>query len=166
MSLILRSEKGSRLTISEMDGNLLYLEDFANTNGFETIIIDISSSEILDLYKTPIELLPSPGLDKYYIWKGLIEYTHVSLAYSLGNGAIKISNLAPSPKRGSFFPVDLINKKYNQSASFNSETPQGSLNYPVSLNNGVSLSSTNENPTSGNGTFRIKLDYKVITFGW
>jgi hypothetical protein len=32
MSLILRSEVGRRLTINEVDGNLLYLQNLANTN--------------------------------------------------------------------------------------------------------------------------------------
>jgi len=30
--LILRTQKGTKLTISEMDGNLTYLEDLANSN--------------------------------------------------------------------------------------------------------------------------------------
>jgi len=43
MSLITRTEKGSKLTIQEMDGNLTYLESLAQSDGLEYITEDTTS---------------------------------------------------------------------------------------------------------------------------
>lgn len=165
MPLITRTDKGSRLTIQEMDGNLTYLENLASTGGFESIEINLSSSQILNLFTSPVELLPAPGAGKYYVWKGFVEYTHVSTAYKLPSGYLKISNSAPYSKRGTAIDGNLIKETYSQITTFNSETTIGDVVSSNPLNNGVSILSSNENPTLGNGTIKIKLDYKVISFG-
>ena len=65
MSLILRQQKGSKLTISEMDGNLTYLEELAINGGKLEAIVEVNSSQLSSAYtENPIELLQSPPAGK------------------------------------------------------------------------------------------------------
>jgi hypothetical protein len=147
------------LTIS---GNLVVS---GTSNDWQSITINISSSQILNLKSQPIELLPPPGDNKYYIWEGNIEYTYGTIGYKLVSGYLLISNSTPNNKRGSNIDGNLIRESVNQIASFSSYTDKDDSNVGVPLNVGVSISSTIENPTNGDGTLKIKLNYKVITFG-
>jgi len=53
MSLITRTSKGSKLTIQEMDSNLLYLQDLANSGGGgSTTIIELTYTELTGLTST------------------------------------------------------------------------------------------------------------------
>jgi hypothetical protein len=155
MPLITRQGKGSKLTIAEMDGNLIYLEDLANTGGFETITIDISSSEILGLggLGGSIELLPAPGGNKYYTWYGVLEFFPGSNTYSVsGPLVIKMD------KSTYTVDVDLESPAINIATCNMFLDGKGSF----TLNKNVTLDYTGVSAiTGGNGTLKVKITYKI-----
>jgi hypothetical protein len=132
-------------------------------------IVNISSAQILAMGTTPIELLPAPGVDKYYdIDKIVLEYTHVTTGYN--NGGILINNLG-----GSAWSLTVSNEflDWGNNTFIICDTnsiSQVDLNSgtivlnPNDINIALTLSS-NSNPTDGDGTLRVKIYHKTITFG-
>jgi len=57
MPLVTREGKGSKLTVQEMDGNLLYLDDKANISGYTKASYTISPGDLLSLSTRPVKLL-------------------------------------------------------------------------------------------------------------
>ena len=139
--------------------------------GFEyaETIVNISSAQILAMGTTPIELLPAPGVGKYYdIDKITFEYTHNTTAYTYSSylyvygqteyGVVTSLITDPNDKvwilrpNGTTPPVDGV-ENY-------------SFGYGEQLNNSVTIGTWDaSNPTLGDGTLRVKVYYKTITFG-
>ena len=194
MPLTLRQDKGSALTISEMDGNFTYLSSsiatsspvsasYATTSsysttatqldGVQTTIVNIPSASILTMGSSYIELLPSPGVGKYYdINKVIVEYTHVTTAYTLTD-SIFVGNNNEDPL--SFTFANLITSSENRCWVINGEQATGddypdtsynaSSNRPIN-NEAVVIGTWNTtNPTLGDGTMRVIITYTTRTFG-
>ena len=146
--------------------------EIVDMNGYTETIVNISSSQILNMGSSPIELLPPPGAGKYYYFNSIfVEYTHMSVPYTL------TANLY----FGTDYQFPLITH-YMLNNSFNSfiTVYQSSLYVddisgtsgiivlsPSPLaNNPLTLTTwDNSNPTEGNGTLRLKIYHKTITFG-
>jgi hypothetical protein len=172
MSLVTREGKGSKLTIAEMDGNLTYLEQLATESGgseYTETIVDISSAQILNMGTTPIELLPELGSGQYYeVGKMIIEYTHNTSAYNStsnwlytdgGYHAFFASIIKNASNRLSMsgFPVASIDAAAGVASYGDNE---------VSYFNKLKLSTWDaDDPTDGDGTLRVKIYHKTITFG-
>ena len=175
MPLTLRQDKGSALTIQEMDDNFVY----AAAGGTTTTIVNVPSASILNMGSSPIELLPAPGANQYYdVEKIILEYTHVSTAYTLGT----VTRLRVSDSNGMMFfdgdpaqlsevvnnvsrltPITVFN---NAAGAGGSEITQGyfytndtlSLSTISDLGSGVDV-------TLGDGTLRVIITYTTRTFG-
>jgi hypothetical protein len=136
-------------------------------------IVNISSAQILAMGTTPIELLPSPGAGKYYdINKVVIEYTHVSTPYTFSAddsiglwfydgatyGDYSYLNLPPNNVN---YVWDTSISGTNWNAVSELQMVKGQV-----LNSAFELGMFNgTDPTLGNGTMRVKIYSKTITFG-
>jgi len=165
-NLILQSTQGF-----DIGGNELLVSDFCilfndtvgpvwqvlyNTE-YKTKVVDISSAEILAMGTTPIELLPTPGVGKYYEIENIIlEYTHVSSPYST------FASLAFLLGTNPLFYIDgMITVSSN---SFKKGTDTQFL--ANLLNTALNLSTADSSdPTLGDGTLRVIIKYKTRTFG-
>jgi hypothetical protein len=132
-------------------------------------IVNISSAQILAMGTTPIELLPAAGANSYYdINKVVLEYTYGNSAYAVTDDfQIKDSDgsvVAVAPSYLLVFTQDVAwtGSLRNQLNAVSSPT---GYNYgeAIILNSAYTISCTN--PTLGDGTLRVKIYYKVITFG-
>ena len=127
------------------------------------IEVNVTSADILVSNTTPSELLPSPGVGKYYDAKFIVEYDYNTTQYSVGG-----SNLT--------FIYDGTNYVYqvckldtlNNDIVLFPRVEIGSSIYAVggmNLNSSLSLYTENADPTTGNGTMLFKIWYSVRTLG-
>jgi hypothetical protein len=121
---------------------------------------------------TPIELLPAAGVGKYYdIEKVVIEYSHVTTAYTIsGTGIINLFGNAGG-YLGNIFASSLIGNAENRAITFSLSSPS----YTDVVNGYATLEAQaiNDNISlfldgtiaDGDGTLRVKIYHKTITFG-
>jgi hypothetical protein len=152
---------------AHIDGQIVTV--YPQAGGGTTEVVNISSAQILAMGTTPIELLPAAGANKYYdIEKVILEYTHVTTAYSSPDLVIKSNGslwgfvysqfvlLA-----GSESTVTFVNKPMDYNSTDFITTP---YNFP--LNTDLTIGTyDNSNPTLGDGTLRAIITYTLRTFG-
>jgi hypothetical protein len=183
MPLITRTEKGSKLTIQDMDGNLEYLETLGETMGYTKYVISIPSSSILDFQNTRPEIIPNALTTSslYVIHPTLsyVEYEFNTTPYTVigGGGANQIGSFGASisyydePAESLYtvvtFDENILGFQSNGFSGFtNSElNPRGfSMQLSGSLPLVVQLPSVDlENP--GDGSLRVVVYAKQIIFG-
>jgi hypothetical protein len=138
---------------------------------YQTTIVNISSSQILNMNGEPgnnIELLPAPGLNKYYQVDNIIlEYTH---------------NTTPYANVGSYFFIDgggFFNQRVQSEfiivSYSNAQIINPSPNFTDSffvfnatmeiLDQPLLFKSSDNTITNGDGTMRAIIKYKIKTFG-
>ena len=157
------------------------IDTIFSMSGYTETIVNISSSQILNMGTTPIELLPAPGVNKYYdIEQIAFEYTYGTTPYSgiqyiTYAGRLINSDLIQAEENRVL--TILPNVSYSAARSFNNgETTNliniiesfNRINDPIVISSSifVNLSGFEEaNPTDGDGTMRAIIKYKVRTFG-
>ena len=145
---------------------------------YQTTIVNISSSQILNMGTTPIELIPAAGVNKYYdIEKIILEFIFNTTSYS--NTVYYLYNSSNNRRRYIEYSTDPVNfvvtTDFNTSPEptpvFGSSPSRLLLERPIQENEGVYLKSLGYddaeplNPTDGDGTMRAIIKYKVRTFG-
>ena len=168
MPLIKRSDKGSPLSIAEMDGNLDYL------NNVDTYLeVDISKEQILAM-ASEIEILPALPANSYYTFSNvIIEYTAGATPYTFTSDWLYLWSAQVDE-----FPLvasSMLASANNQAVELGNS---GGAILQVALSwteaqardmtsiDSLRLSSFNgSNPTLGDGTMKVKLWYTVRTFG-
>lgn len=181
MPLITRQGKGSRLTIEEMDGNLelLYTQSLTPSDGYSYAEVFISSSQILAMGTTPVELLPTLDLNEYYeIDKILFEYTHVTTGYTSDLYTILTGQIGTASEFaiitntllnniGGFNHILEVRK--NNTYTESSETGGSAVLWdPMVMRNEQAVYLTTYsggNPTGGDSTLRAIIKYKIREFG-
>jgi len=137
--------------------------------------VDISSAQILSMGTTPIELIAPQGADKYCMVSDLIieetggsvgyDFTGLNMALNNNDGdfttAMQQLSSGENEKRvfrlGALFLSSYLN---------NGTTDQPWLYVSSAINSGLYLTTDTEaDPTSGNGTMKVKIWYTVRTFG-
>jgi hypothetical protein len=136
----------------------------AGGSDYTETIVNITSAQILAIGTTPVTLLPAPGSGMYYdIDKVIIEYTHNTNAYTSSDYLMMLGVDAayayPHP--------NLITSAKNMVVKFSPSLTTGlGAVYADEINTSVSLTTeAASNPTLGDGTLRVKIYHKTITFG-
>lgn len=143
--------------------------DSANVSQLLYKEVDISSTEILNLGGTPIELLSGLTAPEYYtIDKIILEYTEGTTSYSFGNyislfyGGSSIANIKK----------ELIDNSENSivclSLSLPTQVTAADTSISPSFFQGTGLfigTLDSSDPTGGNGTIKAKIWYTIQTFG-
>jgi hypothetical protein len=142
--------------------------------GFEyaETIVNISSAQILAMGTTPIELLPAAGANKYYDWYAIIEMTPGTTKYTCADDILvgdSSSYFGQILFRTLIDDADLNPSVIQISSKSGQNEIQGGayvVSYKTMLNRPVEMLTYNAtNPTLGDGTMRVKVYYKTITFG-
>lgn len=155
--------------IDEIIKKINDLEENGNVYGYKYYAeVDISSSQILTLGSSKVELLPTLSGEKYYdVGKIILEYKHVTTPYSLSDlylqtfgqsniffvkylilnsaNAIAIGSMA-----GGGYIESTENIKYSNSEGLNKKLELGTYN--------------NSNPSGGDGTLKAKIWYNIHAF--
>lgn len=135
--------------------------------GFEyaETIVNISSAQILAMGTTPIELLPAAGANKYYDWYAIVEYTFNTGGYSvISNYVLGTSNTFEGGTiQLNFLGTENIACILRPSPSVVSTE---ATYFGVQMNDSIVFTTWgSDNPTNGDGTLRVKIYHKTITFG-
>jgi hypothetical protein len=146
-------------------------------SNYTELIVNVSSAQILTMGDTPVEILPAPGAGKYYDidWKSsFIEFTAGTSSYNTGTIDRVVFNYtdgySSNMVTGDFLAEsDNVIVPMLANMIWSTSSNVVIMGYTF-LNTGLILqsfdaSSNTENPTLGNGTMRIKVYYKEITFG-
>jgi hypothetical protein len=116
---------------------------------------------------SPIPLLAAPGVGFYYdIPKVILEYTHISTAYTYPGGA---KSLVIGYAQIAIINPDLLSNTNNRVCIIEPTKHQidsDTAHSTIELNQALSFSTNNfSNPTTGNGTILAKIWYKIRSFG-
>lgn len=147
------------------------LEDIKNyleASEWTEIVINVSSAQILSMGSSPIQLLPNAGLNKYYVFEGVLEFIGTGTQYSVSANKIRIYYDQSFNGAGCYFDKGFIESKGSSVIPFTSIPNVGTNDNQngIGFNSSIFLSTDDvSNPTSGTGTIRIVLRYKVKTFG-
>jgi hypothetical protein len=148
--------------------NDAFVTVYPQGSDYTETIVNITSAQILDMHNTGVELLPAAGVNRYYdIEKVILEYTHVTTAYTSAETLLEISSSSlPSIStailikndnsviviNGGSDGIDLINETVVKS--------------DIGFNTAITLNCFNgEAFTRGDGTLRAIITYTVRTFG-
>lgn len=153
---------------------LFYNDGITSTTNYAPLYqyaeVNISSAEILAFDGTPVTLLAAPGVNKYYIIDAIIlEYTHNTTAYTFsdyiairesgGDAIATIAGLITSGvNKVSVVKVDGTN--LDTSPLLNGYFIASTLNSAVTLDSWGGGAAT-----LGDGTIKVKIWYRVMTFG-
>ena len=119
-----------------------------------TTEVNVSSAQLLAINSTPITVLDAPGAGKYFELRARLEYTYGGTAYTVsGGGYLYLTQGNPDV----YFDRTAITQTEN-TASFGYTTGF------VKMNSAVQFTSPS-NPTTGNGTVRLIVQYKIRTHG-
>lgn len=154
--------KGGQLTSAEVDANMQLLADSIKlvNDGLilkRTAKISISSADILGIEDTPVELIPAQGPNTIIvphsvvvklIWNSVAYATNVSLYVRLGATEIS-NNILINSSSDTISMVELILSTY-----------QNLDNLPLYL----STLDAALNPTAGNSTLEVIVEYTVVDF--
>lgn len=117
-------------------------------------IVNISSTQLLNMYTSPIELIPAPGSGKYIVVdKIVMKYTYGSVAYTQpGNtNAIEAGNNI----------VQFGNVLSGGSSFVRQASPTSVV---LAENTALQLVNTTGNLTNGDGTVQLYVYYSIQTF--
>lgn len=153
------------------DGSIAPLQVESSGSEVTETIVNISSTQILSAGTQPIELLPAPGVGKYYNWDITLEYLHNTTPYNTTSSILvgDVDNYSAAIMHSS-----IITSNVNQVITVSSKAKYGeagvengvTVGYSMGLNKGVYLFTyTQANPTLGDGTIRAIIAYTVRTFG-
>ena len=142
----------------------------AALGGYTETIVIISSAQILAMGDNPIELLPPVGGDTYYDYYGIIEFVGENTGYTLEDDIVLGSY---STFGGCFIGANfLMGTSYkvfffdNRNKGQESGVNAVQVGYYLPVNESISLFTYNSvNPAFGDGTLRVKIYHKTITFG-
>jgi hypothetical protein len=133
-------------------------------------IVNISSAQILSMGTTPIELLPAAGANKYYdIEKYIFEYDHNTTAYETFSplliydffGRVIINNsIIGTAENIALIVRGKFDENYDYEGDLFPMVNPTPINYRIRLTTADPL-----NPILGDGTLRVKIYHKTITFG-
>jgi len=157
----------------DLDTGIVYTRNgtdiIKSGTGSLPLLVDLTASDINDLNTTPFEILPTLAADEYYIIDELIiEYQFGTLAFTaaselqITSGGVVLANIPTSFITGS----GATPKKMVHIKGFNSTVTGASTFYPARnvASPIVYLTSAND-PTTGDGTIKIKGSYRIETFG-
>jgi hypothetical protein len=127
----------------------------AQSNGFQYYtVVTITNSQILTLSSIPVQILPQPGVNKYYDFKVYFEYTYGTTTYISNPVYLVDSTFKPISN-----PIDI---QLPNNVILISDMNTSSNYSPVNSNLNVTTSS---DPTNGDGSLKVKIYYNIIDFG-
>lgn len=130
----------------------------------ETILytqVSLSSAQLLSLNTTPVQLVAAPGAGKYIVPIHMsFDYTYVSTTYS----SATIQTYETSDKSGTItsntsflsFTASIIRQLYQTGAAGGS-----AITYVA--NQPLMMWATGGDPTTGDGTAKVNVYYKIVT---
>jgi len=115
--------------------------------------VTVTSGQILTLNSVPVTILPAPSTNQYYDYKVYLEYDYGTIGYTGFSGVRLIDISGTSLSTGISLSV-----VENQVFIFNGYITNSILGSPIRLYSSA-------DPTSGDGTIKLKIWYNIVDFG-
>lgn len=136
-------------------GDLLAHEDV-----LKYVDVTLTSAQILALNGTPITVVAAPGSGKAIVVESVYAYNdYVSAAYSAGTDTLDLKYTD-----GSGATLVSLTNAFLEAAADARAAVHASTQYAVTQNAAVVAYVGTGNPTSGSGTIRLRVFYKVVNF--
>ena len=120
--------------------------------------VTITSGQTLSIGSSPVEILPAPGVNKYYDFKVFFEYVFNTTAYSSTGTLVLADN---TTKR--------VTNQFDINGQLTSRVFVSDMNFQnqfTTLNSQIDFTTSDgSNPTLGDGSFKVKIYYNIIDFG-
>lgn len=124
--------------------------------------LSLTSAQILDLFTTPIQIVPAPGAGKYIEFiSSTASYTFVTAAYATNTQIqLKFTGANNHVANNSSILTGTVDLSYSfVRPSFGSQTTATQVLKNTALNVTVATG----NPTGGSGTIIVKMLYRIVT---
>ena len=161
--------KENYLGVPTIDGSVLSsLADgtrywSAPTSSTATVEYSLTSSDILNLYSTPLQLVAAPGSGyAIEVLSAVFNYTFKSVAYATNTTLLLYTYNATNAQIACPGLISLGSSKIISSTSFTIST-DSKTNGILADNLGLYLTVGVGNPTAGDGTLKVNVMYRVIT---
>ena len=122
--------------------------------------VNLTSAQMLSINTTPVQLVPYPGYNNIIVPIGyVVDYTFGTTAYatassfSIMEGSSTIASLRNTINQGSSFISEF---------QFSANSTTTNYNATLLANNELNITAT-VNPTSGDGTFKVTVFYRIIS---
>jgi hypothetical protein len=131
-----------------------------NSPGQLAVTITLTSAQILALAGTPIQVLPAPGANKIYqIVHTMSHYRFNTTAYTLGAMTAIVLSFSTAALGifgvvGAAGMLDQVADKYEQGTNLSAIVGVAAVNAPL-------FAIADANPTLGNGTVTLTIDYEI-----
>ena len=120
--------------------------------------VTITSAQTLSIGSIPVQVLPAPGVNKYYDFKVFFEYVFNTVAYSSTGTFQLVDNTTKRVTNQFDISGQLTNRVFVSDMNFQNQF--------TSLNSQIEFTTSNgSNPTLGDGSFKVKIYYNIIDFG-
>jgi len=118
----------------------------------------ITSAQTLSIGSTPVEILPAPGVGKYYDFKVYFEYIYGTTPYTI-TGFLQLNDSTTKRVTNQFD----VNGQMADRAFVSDINIQNQF---LPLNSKLEFSTSNgADPTLGDGSFKVKIFYNIVDFG-
>lgn len=128
-------------------------------------VVNISSAQVLAMWTTPVLLIPAQGAHKMiFVHDAFVEYIYGGIAYANGSGFALQYTSAGSDAGLVFFNSNINPNGSASGFGGDPAVPFNPLDVVTSyVNQGIYASTSINNYTAGNGTFRVTVFYTIIT---
>lgn len=140
-----------------------YVDAQVAVGGLTTATVDITSSEILNIFTTPKQIIAAPGAGKILQVVSLMAYYKFgTTAYSASASfAFKYDNASGAAVNIS--SLTMLDNAADALIFPELATQTNDVLVTPYVNKNIIFTNTSANPTSGDGTLRIYVTYKTIT---
>jgi hypothetical protein len=117
--------------------------------------VTVTSAQTLTLNSVPVDILPAPGANKYYDFKVYFEYYYGTTTY-VSNTIYLIDSTGIYVTKE--FDIQVVGDSIliSNMDSFANFSP---------VNSNLQLTTPTTDPTSGDGSLKIKIWYNIVDFG-
>jgi len=131
------------------------VNDFQGFFGTHTLVKTLTTLELLNSFTTPIILLPAQGANKIIVPYGPIVYktTFNTQAFNFTNATLEYDSVTLNTVGTAIL---------NAGADYIGVNSASSYSASYAVNNNLLFKGTTANPTQGDGTLTINLQYRIV----
>lgn len=145
------------LWLNEADGQAVQYEDWDSILPYRQLRVTITSAQLLNIFTTPVTLIPAPWTDKYIVVDGIIATLDFNTTAYAGTDDLQYHYTGTVNLSSKFTLNSLVNSSVNAVSEASNSSPDCFINEPV-----VALM-PNADPTLWDSDIILDITYRIIT---
>lgn len=147
-------------TQTELDALTIVVNGLVN-NGIFSMSLSLTSTQILNLFSSPMQIVAPPGVGKYIeVISASTEITYVSSPYTTHTSLLLINNGAAASQ---IIDGNALLSTISKITRFNNFGFASSAQTQIITNTALNISVVTGDPTGGDSTIKINLIYRIVT---